>query len=296
MGSATSLRGDPERSGRIPRVPDDWMVWAFSDPHGVMSGFTAALIDAGIVDAALRWCAPPRTALVGCGDYLDRGGASRDVVDLLRRLPAEAATAGGVVHLARGNHEQLLLDLATGTSDDAATWLFYGGQATLDSWGVGHLDPADPREVLLHMETLTPGLLAWLASLPQAVRWRDVLFVHGGLPPWSGPDDLGVETSAHLYIRREFFLTPWSSGMFDRYEADGIRRVVFGHTPQPNGVQLYQDGRSLALDTNACGNPNMTREARRMITLLRLEGEATLADAKLVVVPTDDAPDGFPRG
>ena len=283
----------PDRSALLPTIPDDWLVWAFSDPHGVATGLEPALIEAGILDEALRWCAPPRTALVGCGDYLDRGLASRRVVDLLRRLPDEAAAAGSVVHLARGNHEQLLLALATGSSGDAETWLFYGGRATLDSWGVGDLDPRDPQATLRRMEELTPGLFAWLASLPQAVRWRDVLFVHGGLPPWSGPDDLGVDTDAHLYIRREFFLTPWSTGMFDRFEQAGIRRVVFGHTPQPNGVRVYQGGRSLALDTNACGNPNMPPDARRMVTLLRLEGDTALADAPRVVVATDDAPDGF---
>ena len=75
---------------RIPRVPDDWTVWAFSDTHGVTSGLLAALRAAGIVDEALHWAAPPRTALVGCGDYLDRGV---DVRGLVR--PAAAAGGGG---------------------------------------------------------------------------------------------------------------------------------------------------------------------------------------------------------
>jgi hypothetical protein len=285
----------PDRSALIPHVPDGWTVWAFTDCHGVATGLEAALVESGLVDRRLRWSAPPRTALVGCGDYVDRGLASRRVVELLRRLPGEAAVAGGVVHLARGNHEQLLHDLATGASDDAGTWLFYGGGATLDSWGVGPLDPEDPPRTLRRMDALTPGLFGWLGSLPQAVRWRDVLFVHGGLPPWAGPDDLGVATDAHLYIRREFFLADWSTGLFDRFADAGIHRVVFGHTPQPDGARLYHDGRSLALDTNACGNPNMPPDARRMVTLLRLEGTVELADAERLIVATDDAPDGLPR-
>ncbi len=36
--------------GLIPRVPDDRVVWAFSDPHGVATGLETALIRAGLVD------------------------------------------------------------------------------------------------------------------------------------------------------------------------------------------------------------------------------------------------------
>jgi hypothetical protein len=71
---------------RIARIPDDWTVWAFSDAHGVTSGLIAALQRAGILDVALHWVAPPRTALVGCGDYVDRGRDVDGLLELLRRL------------------------------------------------------------------------------------------------------------------------------------------------------------------------------------------------------------------
>lgn len=291
-----SRREQPIRSAApanepLVRVPDDWTVWAFSDPHGVASGFTEALRAAGLVDARLRWTAPPRTALVGCGDYLDRGTASRPVVELLARLQEEAPRVGGRVVLARGNHEHLLLQLLSRPDADLETWLRYGGGATLRSWGVGPPDPASPRATVLELESRSPGLTAWLGGLVHGIRWRDVLFVHGGLPPHSGPDDLGRETEAHLWVRGEFFTAPWESGVFGRYEAAGVHRVVFGHTPQPRGIRLFHDGRSLALDTNACGNPHMPEDARLMVTLLRLEGDMPLGEAPTVVVPTDDAPD-----
>ena len=116
--------------GACRGIPDDWTIWAFTDVHGVASGLEPALREAGLVDDALRWVAPPRTgpALVGCGDYVDRGLESRRVVQLLRRLEGEATTAGGAVELTRGNHEHLLLQLAAGESDDFETWLFYGGR------------------------------------------------------------------------------------------------------------------------------------------------------------------------
>src|SRR3990172_8376870 len=115
---------------RIPRVPDDWTVWAFTDTHGVTSGLVAALRAAGIVDAALHWIAPPRTALIGCGDYLDRGGDVRGLVALLRRLMADATLSGGAVFLARGNHEAMPLMIRDGAHEWLETWLEYGGDAT----------------------------------------------------------------------------------------------------------------------------------------------------------------------
>jgi serine/threonine protein phosphatase 1 len=282
---------NPPPDRRIRRVPDDWTVWAFSDPHGVASGLEPALVEAGIVDEALRWAAPPRTALVGCGDYLDRGRESRRVVELLRRLEGEAEAAGGSVVLARGNHEHLLLHLAAGTSRDFATWVAFGGLATLAAWGIDGLDPADPRSSLRALDAVTPGVLAWLAGLTHAVRWRDVLFVHGGLPPGRSVSDLGRSTDDHLYVRSTFFTTPWSSGEFAGFEMDGVRRVVFGHTPRADGAEIVQGGRSINLDTNAPGNPGMGPDARRLVTLLELAGDVAFADARRVEVSTDGAPD-----
>lgn len=284
-------RADPEADGRIPRIPDDWTVWAVADIHGVASGFETALREAGLVDGELRWAAPARTALAGCGDYVDRGTANRRVTALLRRLEGEARAAGGLVVAARGNHDHLLSTLAEGTSRDLATWLTYGGHSTLDDFAVGIPDPADPSATLRRMDAAQPGFLAWLAGLPQAVRWRDVLLVHGGLPPWAGPEDLGTHTEQHLYVRRDWFTTPWETGVFGRFEAAGIRRVVFGHTPRPAGAELFHGGRSIDIDTNACGNPHMPDDAARLVTLLELRGDVPFADARRVVVDTRDAPD-----
>jgi hypothetical protein len=275
---------------RIATVPDDWDVWAFSDPHGVTSGLGAALRQAGLVDAALRWRAPRGTALVGCGDYLDRGEDSRGVLALLRRLQPEAEAAGGRVVLLRGNHEEMLLHLRAGRREWLTVWLAYGGYATLQSFDCAPADPLQVAAALSGIETAAPGTFPWLESLAQAARWRDVILVHGGLAPGCAPDDLGIVTDAHLWIRAEFFETPWESGAFDGYRRAGVERVVYGHTPGPDGVRVQQGGRLLNLDSNACGNPRMPPEARRMVTLVNL-GDGSFEASARVVVPTDAAPD-----
>lgn len=283
----------PDR--RIPRVPDDWTVWAFTDTHGVTSGLIAALQAAGILDEALHWIAPPRTALVGCGDYLDRGGDVRGLVSLLRRIEASAAKAGGVALLARGNHEAMPLLIRDGAQQWLETWLEYGGDATMASFGCVGGDARDALRAASRLEACAPGLFEWLEGLPHAVRWRDVLFVHGGLPPQHALEDLGTTTEEHLWIRSGFLDTPWDEGDFEAYRAGGIDRVVFGHTPQWAGPTLFHEGHSLDIDTNAVGNPRMPAGAVQELTLLGLGGEGSFAAATVVTIQTADAPDRMRR-
>lgn len=280
---------------RIVTLDDEQTVWAFSDPHGMTSGFVEALRQAGIIDDRLHWSAEAGTVLVGCGDYIDRGADSPGLTTLLRRLADEAPGHGGRVVLARGNHEQTLLHIAAGHDELFETWLFYGGQATIDAYGCPQVEPPDPGADVRWIETAAPGILAWLAAMPHAVRWRDVLFVHGGLPPWSAPDELGLATEEHLMIRSDFFDTPWRTEAFHHYERAGIRRVVFGHTPGPDGPRILQEGRLLCLDSNAPGNPTLPPDARSMISLVRLDGTVPFDRAPFVIVPTDDAPERLGR-
>jgi hypothetical protein len=65
--------------------------------------------------------------------------------------------------------------------------------------------------------------------------------------------------------------------------------VVFGHTPQVAGVRSFHDGRSLAIDTNACGNPRLPPGAHRELTLVRLSAAGPLAEAPRIVVTAADA-------
>lgn len=275
----------------VPTLDPDWTVWAFSDAHGVVTGLRAAFEAAGLVDHELRWVAPPKTALVGCGDYIDRGTDSPGVIDLLRAVERNAAAAGGRAIYCRGNHEQIVLKLSRGEFDLLPNWLEYGGQAMLASYGFGPGSVAELPEFFQRLERRSAGTLDWLDSLAEAVRWRDVLFVHGGLPPGADPDDLGRTTDRHLWVRTEFFDTPWESGAFRGFEQAGIERVVFGHTPLPHGARLYHEGRSIDIDTNASGNPRLPADAEHIVTLVRLAGDGNLRSAPRIVVHTEHAPD-----
>lgn len=69
----------------IPRVPDDWTVRAFSDPHGVASGLEAALVRAGLLDEDLRWSHPREPRWWDPATTSTGGLDSPRVVALLRR-------------------------------------------------------------------------------------------------------------------------------------------------------------------------------------------------------------------
>ena len=74
------------------------------------------------------------------GDFTDRGPDGIGVIDLVMRLSAEAAAAGGYCKALMGNHELLLLgakrfgdtpvNSGAGTATFQAAWLLNGGQKT----------------------------------------------------------------------------------------------------------------------------------------------------------------------
>ena len=79
---------------------------AIGDVHGAYDQFVAILREAGVIDQRQRWTGG-KAVLVQTGDVVDRGGDSRRVLDLLRRLETDAPKAGGRVVALLGNHEVL---------------------------------------------------------------------------------------------------------------------------------------------------------------------------------------------
>ena len=94
---------------------------AIGDIHGCADALAALL-------AAIR--PEPADCLIALGDYVDRGPDSRRAIDQVRRLDRQCT----LVPLL-GNHDQMLLRLNEGGDPDRlATWLNWGGAATLESF------------------------------------------------------------------------------------------------------------------------------------------------------------------
>jgi serine/threonine protein phosphatase 1 len=206
--------------------------------------------------------------VVFLGDYVDRGEDSRGVIDTLLRWQDRHPNT---IFL-RGNHEQLMLDAYSGTSESAATsdpglrtqltlaWLQNGGVETLLSYeapGFGEwCETIDYRFLRIPADPLTAfksAFPAWLESVPPS-HWQFLRetqmeyvtahyhFVHAGLlPPGKTWESEGWTIDPRLWVREPF--------LSSRADFDG-RLVVFGHTPQRSGRPLVQRNK-IGLDTGA---------------------------------------------
>jgi serine/threonine protein phosphatase 1 len=153
--------------------------------------------------------------VVFVGDYVDRGPSARDVVDVvleLKKGPAEVVTL-------KGNHEDMMLSYMGMAGHYGDSFLFNGGAATLESYGVreSELDRAAERIPDHHLDFFKNLSLSYLRP--------PYFFVHAGILPTrqleeQDPEDL-------LWIRQEFIFNPHESGAI----------IVFGHTPM-RGVMI----------------------------------------------------------
>ncbi|MGH8308183.1 MAG: metallophosphoesterase [Steroidobacteraceae bacterium] len=197
---SASVAADADRVYSWERVE---RVVAFGDVHGAYPELISLLQTAGVIDENLRWKAGA-THLVSLGDLLDRGPASRQVMDLLMRLEQEAQSAGGRVHVVLGNHELMNLtgelsyvspaefasyqDLESENVRREALQALQGaGRFTGESAEQGGIefDARFPRGYFGHRKAFSPDgpYGKWLLDRPALIRIGDVVFMHGGLPP-----------------------------------------------------------------------------------------------------------------
>ena len=236
----------PPEEGVAPKVAPGSRVYAIGDIHGRVDllGHLHQLIHE---DAYRRQA--PRNVVDYLGDYIDRGKESAAVIDLLLDDPLPSFER---VHL-KGNHEDSLLRFLDDVTVGPA-WFFYGGDATLKSYGVNPPAPAArPQELLRVQRELARRLPArhrrFLEALTLAHEEGDYLFVHAGLRP--GRPLAAQRPADLLWIRDEFLAS----------SADFGKIVVHGHsiTPRPD-VQKNRIG----IDTGAF--------ASDILTCLVLEG------------------------
>jgi serine/threonine protein phosphatase 1 len=191
------------------------LTYAVGDVHGCYTKLN------NLISNCRHHCGQNEFRLVMLGDYIDRGKRSREVVELLMGLQAQAPH--DVICL-RGNHDELVIDAAAG--GDPGTWLTYGGGATLQSYGAA--TAADiPRE---HLD--------WMAALPLSFHDAKRFFAHAGVQPGVKLEQQPKE--ALLWIREPFLSDRRHHGLF----------VVHGHTPQESGKPDLRSNR-LNLDTGA---------------------------------------------
>jgi len=225
------------------------LIYAVGDVHGRLDVLGPLLRD--IAEDAVASPGAARPLLIFLGDYVDRGPASKGVIDLILEMRSWAKFE---VRALKGNHEEALLQfLAEPTFGQ--TWLDHGGAATLASYGVQppaqRTDPAAWQAARDAFAAALPAEhKAFYESLELMVTVGDYAFVHAGVRP-------GVPLAEQaerdlLWIRQEFLA---ERGRFEKV-------IVHGHTPM-EAPQLTPS--RLGVDTGAY--------ATGVLTAVRLEGE-----------------------
>ena len=156
------------------RVPDGRRVYAIGDVHGCLDRLVAMhwAIAADLATRPVRY-----SVLVHLGDYVDRGPASRQVIDLL--LGTIAPPVSLRVDL-RGNHEAMMRQSLDGDRRAAGHWLDNGGEQTLESYGVPDPMVVRPEEWRRKVPETHMGFLHRLLPMH---REGDYVFAHAGIRP-----------------------------------------------------------------------------------------------------------------
>ncbi|MFV0336217.1 MAG: metallophosphoesterase family protein [Tropicimonas sp.] len=184
----------------------------------------------------------PGAVRVSVGDYVDRGPASRQVLDYLHARTLD----DGWICL-RGNHEEMFLDFLDNPAK-GLRWLRFGGRETLASFGVAEL-PEMPEEEILRgaaqrvVEAMSFDLRDWLRGLPVLRSFGTLTVVHAGLDP-----QLPVEAqseSAAIWGHPEFGLYPRADGQW----------IAHGHTIVKKPAAR---GGVISLDTGAWTTGRLT--------------------------------------
>jgi serine/threonine protein phosphatase 1 len=213
-------------------LPPGRRIYAIGDIHGCARQL--ANLHATIAhDLATRPI--PSALLLHIGDYVDRGA---DTAGVIARLIDGCPIPGMDMVNLMGNHESTMLDALSGERAAGTDWLFAGGRAALQSYGI---DPEAPRD-------------QWAAKIPQSHqdflrnlqlihREGGYAFIHAGVRP--GIPLEGQARDDLLRSRQPFLYS----------EADFGAVVVHGHTPVKTPVVRHN---RIAIDTGAVFGGKLT--------------------------------------
>ena len=221
-------------------APDGERIYAIGDIHGCAKELTAllALIDK---DDQAHADTKTKSRLIFLGDYVDRGPQSKEVID---QLLAVREARPDTIFL-KGNHEAAMLDFLD-NPEDMYHWLDWGGENTLESYGVSPVLGRAPEELGADLiQKLPEAHNAFLRNLDLHHEARDFLFVHAGVRPGVALEDQQEEDV--LWIRKPFH----NAAERDRPE----QVVVHGHQPMKKPLDA---GWRIGVDTGACWTGKLT--------------------------------------
>ena len=233
-----AFQSSASRKNRPARVPDGVRIYAVGDIHGRVDLLEQML---SRIDSDRTKNPVSQSIEVYLGDYIDRGPASRQVLD---RLVARNRMCQAV--FLKGNHETFMTGfVANPRSLDA--WQRLGGLETLMSYGIAPTINADAftqsRLAAAFDQALPESHRRFLDELKLSFTCGDFFFAHAGVRPGI-PLTMQREKDL-LWIRHEFLLC----------EEDFSKIIVHGHTPVP---KLDIRSNRINIDTGAYATGQLT--------------------------------------
>jgi len=235
-------------------------LFVMADTHGEFEIAVQLLQRQHVIDERLNWTFG-KGQLAILGDVFDRGPQQTELLWLFYKLEAEAARAGGGVHLAIGNHEAMLL-----SGDERYLHPKYKQVAAL---------LGSPRYAQLWSKQTLLG--EWLRSRAAVFRLGEYLCLHGGISRelidrgltlqqtnaavrefLEGASSERIEfvtgRSGPLWYRGYFAAQARAAGDEPALSADidlirerfKVGTILVGHTMVPSITPLY-DGRVIAV-------------------------------------------------
>lgn len=195
-------------------IPPGERVYAIGDLHGC-DDLLARLLES--IDADDKARGPARTTLIFLGDLVDRGPASAQVVERLRRL----ALARPDTRFLKGNHEEIFLGAVEGEPKALRLFCRIGGRETVISYGLDpdRYDRLDYEEFAAELRQLVPPEhAAFIDTFEDMIEIGDYVFVHAGIRP-------GVELAEQQ--TRDL---RWIRDPFLDHDRSFDKMIVHGHT------------------------------------------------------------------
>jgi hypothetical protein len=256
------LRGEPNTAPDEIDVSARVPLFVMADTHGELEIAVQLLQRQRVIDEQLRWSfGKGRLAILG--DVFDRGPHQTELLWLIYKLEAEAARAGGGVHMAIGNHEAMVL-----TGDERYLNPKYRRVASV--LGTSRYTELWDEQSLLGR---------WLRAKAAVFRLGSYLCLHGGVSrelvdrrlPLAEINKIvrdSLQEQRRTNELAELVMGPagplWYRGYFEREARAGgftparsadvtlildtfkVRAVLVGHTTVPTVTPLY-DGRVIAV-------------------------------------------------
>lgn len=182
--------------------------WVIPDVHGCL--LTLQMLVEDLIGLQKE------DALIFLGDVIDRGPASKGVIDYIMKLKK----SGIKTTVIKGNHEEYMAKvfreeqsksgfrkMLNMKSSSFKEWMMHGGSETLQSFNA------------FAVGAIPEMYIEWIESLDYYIKWKNFLIVHAGFN--FEIEDIFADTQSMMWIR-EYKIDPVKLGN---------RKIIHGHVP-----------------------------------------------------------------